>query len=188
MSYQDLPTPSQVRDRQVGSSRGLTAEALNELLAYDPETGHFLWRKARGRSRENGIAGSMMGPYWCINIKGRHYLAHRVAWLAHYGVYPAGEIDHINQIKTDNRIANLRIVSRSFNAHNMSQAHKGSSSGLRGAYFHKKHKYWSSHFMVNGVIKNLGVFPSKEAAHAAYIKAKTELGLPLGGANAGRPQ
>ena len=51
-------------------------------------------------------------------MKGRQYLQHRVAWALHYGEWPASFIDHINHIRDDNRIHNLRVVTRAENNSN----------------------------------------------------------------------
>lgn len=97
--------------------------ALIENLEYFPLTGVFKWRvPGRGR-RRNGLAGSPhSGGYTkiCICVDGVKYyiLAHRVAWFMSHGVWPNHFIDHINGVKNDNRIVNLREATKSQNLMN----------------------------------------------------------------------
>lgn len=86
----------------------LTLERVKELLNYDPETGLFSWNAKRGRCAKLAVAGSWNSyGYRRITVDGRGYPAHRLAWLHVHGRWPQGEIDHINGIKHDNRLANL---------------------------------------------------------------------------------
>lgn len=90
-----------------------------DFLTYDPETGDFFWKVRSGRM----VAGSLAGKttkrgYRMLLVKGRHYQAHRAAWLFHYGDWPDGQIDHINRDPADNRISNLRVVTASQNCLN----------------------------------------------------------------------
>jgi hypothetical protein len=89
----------------------LTAEQSREQLDYNPETGEFRWKVPR-----NGvIVGAKAGTdchdgYISIRIFGKRYMAHRLAWLHHYGEWPIGGLDHINGQRWDNRIVNLRLA------------------------------------------------------------------------------
>ena len=87
----------------------LSLETLKEHLSYDPETGVFIrLTKAPGRQRKQ--AGGMNRGYRDIKVCGKRYKAHRLAWFYYYGEWPKHTIDHINNNKDDNRIANLRDV------------------------------------------------------------------------------
>lgn len=91
---------------------------LKELLHYDPNTGIFTWRvNRRGRfARKGSVAGTVdFNGYIAMGVDNRRYYAHRLAWLYVFGYYPPEDTDHINEIKTDNRIVNLRCASRSEN-------------------------------------------------------------------------
>jgi len=93
----------------------LTQERLKERVTYDPDTGIFLWKKMPSRGKSL-IAGFIYpNGYIRIHIDGRKYLAHRLAWLYVYGSFPKNHIDHINRVRNDNRIANLRDVIRCMN-------------------------------------------------------------------------
>ncbi len=101
-----------------------------------------------------------------IGGKKRKVRAHRLAWFIAYGFPPVGEIDHINQIKTDNRIANLRDVSRTTNQRNGTR--KGNNtSGIPGVSWHKQRQKWCAQASIDGKHHHLGLFDSIADAEAA---------------------
>src|SRR5687768_770720 len=114
----------------------LTAEKLRELMDYNPDTGVFLYRKRRGRRSAGLEAGSIVKGYRLISL-GKQYSAHRLAWLYVYGEWPAGDLDHINCVRDDNRIANLREATDSQNNANRTLAPKN-SSGFKGVCWNKR--------------------------------------------------
>lgn len=156
----------------------LTQERLKELLDYDPETGIFT-RKTRAAKRVQigDIAGSMHSKgYWVVKIDNRSHKAHRLAWLYVYGVWPTADLDHVNGIRNDNRICNLREAPNGMNAQNMRHAASNNkSSGLIGASWHKQTKKWNAQITHGNRRIHLGLFDSAEEAHAAYVRAKVEL-------------
>ena len=98
----------------------LNQAKLKELLDYNPDTGGFTWRVDRSRTaKANAPAGTKSDlGYIRIIVCGKQYAAHRLVWMHVHGQWPASEIDHINRNKADNRIANLRQVTRSENCQN----------------------------------------------------------------------
>lgn len=92
---------------------------LRATLLYDPDTGVFTRAITRGSLAAGTKAGSLNRVgYWQIGVCGRTYTAQRLAWFYVHGDWPDGDIDHINRDKLDNRIANLRVISRSENLRN----------------------------------------------------------------------
>lgn len=142
----------------------LDSKRLKELLDYNPKTGIFTWKQSKYQPYRIGtVAGCKnKSGYIVINI-GKLYYAHRLAWLYVYEYWPESIIDHINMIKNDNRIENLRCVTISQNAQNRK---------TQGFTKPKQTKKWSSSITVNRVRKHIGYFDTPELAHQAYIEAK----------------
>ena len=146
----------------------LTQARLHELLKYDPATGVFTRRVSRRGHKAGERAGSLDEGYWCIQIEGKNYRAGRLAWFYVYGVWPAGQIDHENTDSSDDRWINLREATQTQN-HANRRVGKNSHVGLKGVGKHGNK--WRARIRVNGKAVYLGVFITKEAAHAAYCKA-----------------
>ncbi len=149
----------------------LTQERLESLLSYESKTGSFIWKCHRGRVTKGSHAGSPnKDGYLLIRIDGDLHMAHRLAWLITYGCWPKLEIDHINGIRSDNRITNLRDVSRSTNIENQSKAQIDSKSGLLGVS--PSRGMFRAAIRINGKQKHLGYFHSAEQAHEKYKAEK----------------
>lgn len=159
------------RQEQVLMSE-LTAEYLREILHYDRESGVFTWRIKPSLKVEIGDrAGTICNGYITIRILGRSYYAHRLAWLYIRGRWPKGIIDHVNRVKSDNRIANLRDATRSVNCHNVLPRDVKSP----GAYFDLRRGKWGSKIHINKKRIWLGYHASAELASEAYLKAKSRI-------------
>ena len=91
-----------------------------------------------------------------------------------YGHWPEKEIDHINCVKDDNRIANLRIATRGDNCHNSSKP-RNNTSGFKGVDYHKHTKKWRARITVNDGQISLGYYHTPEEAHQAYCRKAKEL-------------
>jgi hypothetical protein len=96
----------------------LTQARLKELMTYDADTGVFTRIKSVNRAgrRVSDKPNTDGYLHFCIDYK--IYLQHRAAWLYAYGEFPEGHLDHINRIKTDNRLCNLRVVTDFENSQN----------------------------------------------------------------------
>jgi hypothetical protein len=146
---------------------------LQELFNYDPETGWFTNRYSRGRAGIGERAGSPSGHgYRKIVVDYDKFYEHQLAWLYIHGKFP-GEIDHINGDGCDNRIANLRLCTRSEN--NFNSLRPTGESGLRGAYLDKRNLKWYSQIQIGRQVKFLGMFDSAEEAHEAFMAAVENL-------------
>lgn len=152
----------------------ITQSRLKELVEYNPDNGIFTLKIHRhGTTRKIGdVLGSITKTgYLETGIDNRTYYLHRLAILYVTGDFPDGHIDHINRIKTDNRIVNLRIVSCAQNMQNNIEPRKHGSLGVRGIYRHGDR--FRAKINVNKTQIHLGTFNTIEEASNAYIKAKT---------------
>lgn len=153
----------------------VTYERLRELLAYSKKTGVFTWKCPTSRKHKCGdVAGSRVGHrYIHIEIDGRSYGAHRLAWLYVRGVWPSGQIDHKNGVRDDNRFDNLRDGSRSFNQQNQRKAQSRNMTGFLGVS--RSGKRFKARIVVASAQRQIGTFDTPEEAHRAYVQAKRRL-------------
>jgi hypothetical protein len=156
----------------VSNRNSITQKELKELLHYDPDTGIFTRKVQAGPHPVGSVAGRKDSiGYSQIGVSGRRYMTHRLAWLYVYGEFPNGEIDHINRDKSDNGIANLRVVNRSQNLQNLGRI-ASNTSGLKGVSWCNRERKWFAQIMKNKKNNFLGYFVDKEKAHQAYLEAK----------------
>lgn len=147
---------------------------IRDYLRYDEITGDFTWIK---KSSPNTIVGEKAGSvstqgYGVISFNKIHYKEHRLAWFFHYWKWPDNYIDHINGKRRDNRIVNLRDVSRRENCANKEMHREGK---LVGCYFQKSSKKWISKIFFKKTQIYIGLFPTEKSAHDAYLKKYSEL-------------
>jgi hypothetical protein len=141
----------------------VTAERVRELFDYSPGTGEF---RFRGGPCRGSVAGSPHAAgYRRLFIDGRQFYAHRMAWLYIHGFLP-NELDHANLDKSDNRICNLRIASRS---QNMANLPSKNTLGRKGVWRDARQKVDGWFAYVRG--KRLGTFSCIEHTAAAYKAA-----------------
>jgi hypothetical protein len=153
----------------------VSVERVKELLSYNPETGIFTWRVARNNKTPAGAVAGTASTFWHrqLRVDFKSILAHRAAWAVTYGEWPIADIDHINGDPSDNRIVNLRMVTRGHNLQNQRKAHADSKSGLLGVK--QVGNKWDAKIMAAGVLHRLGIFLTPEEASAAYLEAKRKL-------------
>lgn len=157
----------------------LTAARLRELLHYDPETGVFTRKKSVCNAAEGKIAGSRHSEgYLEITIDYKKYYAHRLAWMYINGVMPNGMIDHVDGVRSNNRISNLRTVDFYGNSHNVRKKSSGGTSSYLGVCFDKGTSRWKAQIRAFGKYMYLGLFDSEEEAHAAYLRGKKQMHIP----------
>lgn len=160
--------------------KNLTAEEFRSHFSYDPDTGHF----TRIKSTKGKSAGSRAGflnpgdGYRRISVRGHIFMEHRLAFLYMTGSWPKFIINHINEIKTDNRWCNLQHVTWSLNNLNRS-LHKHNKSGHKGVSLHKGGR-WRASLVVNNRQVYHKLFGTKEEAIAAYEEAfEKHWGFPM---------
>lgn len=139
-----------------------TKAEMAALVLYDPSTGVMKWKNGR--------------QITCINSKGylvfksnrRQFYVHRVAWVLMTGQWPKENVDHINQIRSDNRWSNLREASYSQNAINRSSARAGIT-------FDKRLQKFEVRIQKSGRRERIGFFASFDEAKAARLSAERKL-------------
>ncbi len=153
----------------------LTQARLKERLTYDPLTGIFRTRERVKQVPAGEIAGCYSSKgYRRIKIDDREYPAHRLAWLYVHGEFPPGDIDHINRVRDDNRIANLRPATRQENGQNR-KCSANNTSGYLGVTWNRACSKWQASIRHAGKAIYLGLHPTPEQAAAAYASAKAQL-------------
>ena len=146
---------------------------LRELLHYNPDTGIFTRRVGvKGRAVGSAVGTKSNLGYTCCTVEGHRCFAHRLAWCYVYGYWPDGELDHINGVRDDNRISNIRLSNRVENNLNKHGPRADNKSGFRGVVAHKNR--WRADFQADGVQQYLGLFDTAEEAYAAYLAAKAK--------------
>lgn len=145
----------------------MNLEKIKEQLSYNPITGLITDTKgnAKGSLHSNG--------YLYIQVLNKRYLAHRLAWLLHYGELPATSLDHKDGDKSNNKIDNLRLATTAENNQNLVKARVTSTTGFLGVQ--PKRGKFDAMITVNRKRKWLGTFNTPEEAHECYLKAKREL-------------
>jgi hypothetical protein len=158
--------------REVRCESDLTSELLCGLFAYD--SANLRWNvKLNKRVLIGEIAGSKDGHgYVQIMINGKRYKAHRLIYLMFCGSLPK-VIDHINGIRDDNRIENLRPATLEENARNAVRR-ICNTSGSKNVYWYARHGKWMVAIKVDGRQKHIGYFDTISAAEAASIAARNK--------------
>ena len=146
----------------------ITFEEAKELFTYDRETGIIKWRKrTSSRQRKNLVAGNTCPNgrgYTMIHVKDKLHSAHRIAMLLSYGFCGEGlEVDHINHIRDDNRLSNLRFVTRSDNKRNQTR-NSNNTTGVVGVSYNKARRKYTAQIRAEGAQIYLGIFTTLEEA------------------------
>lgn len=167
---------------------------LRTTFDYDPDSGIFTWKHRRldALMMENKIddwqvkrlnsrfsgkpafTAKSTGGYHHCKLFGKTYLAHRAAWVMHTNNQP-DFIDHINGNTSDNRICNLRNVSKVQNSRNR-RVSRNNVSGFTGVCFSTLSQKWHAYAYQLGKNIHLGFFESKEEAVQARMRHNNQHG------------
>lgn len=154
----------------------LTQEELKLRLKYNKNTGLFKWISKPTKSQVNigDVAGSYDSyGYIQIQLNNKTYKAHRLVWLYVHGYFPKC-IDHIDSIRSNNKLLNLREVSYKQNASHRvkpiinTTGYKGVKLIVDKRQKTQPKKKWLARIGVKGKLITLGSFYTKEEAAIAY--------------------
>jgi len=136
---------------------------MNKLFDYD--NGRLIYTTRRGKMLKGAEAGTLAhNGYIVVMTEGRLTPAHRIIWEIFNGSIPKGkEVDHINGNKSDNRIENLRLATRSENLLNRKKA-RDNTSGFIGVSFDKERSKWQAKIQIDGKLIFFGRFSCPTAA------------------------
>lgn len=151
----------------------LDVDRLNEVMSYNPETGLFHWKVSlRNRTLPGDLVGYIndSGYRLCV-IDQQKIRLHKAAWAIHYGEMPPGYIDHINGIRDDNRIINLRLATKSQNSQNTA-TRVDNKTGVKGVHFRFDTNKYSATITTNKKTINLGCFDNLTDAKNARREAE----------------
>lgn len=155
-----------IDSKQIMAMAELTFERANYLMSYEEDSGALIWKVRVSRRVKPGMtAGSLVkrNGYIALKVDGRHYLAHRVAYLIKTGRFPKFHLDHRDGVRHNNSWANLRDATRSENNRN-AKTPITNTSGVKGVNKHKKSGKWCAEIHHEGRTRHLGLFDSLELA------------------------
>jgi len=136
----------------------LTQERVRELFDYR-EDGVLVWKVRPSNNTQAGDVAGVMGSkgYWLLKINRRMYYAHRIVFLWHHGYIPEHDTDHIDRNKCNNRIENLREVSKVCNSRNQARSVRN-KSGVKGVCWASLESKWKAHIFTHIGRVHLGYF------------------------------
>jgi len=146
----------------------ITQEYLKSILNYNPETGMFTWKLRKAKRNHFGDeAGYLKEGYRYVEINGKPFALHRLAFLYMNGEMPENLVDHINGVKNDNRWVNLRNATNQQNTINV-KLNANNKSGVRCVSYFKPMKKWILRCTVNKKRHFIGYFDDLDLARIAY--------------------
>ena len=154
---------------KINTEKQIPVETLRELFSYDPATGILISNssgKPVGTLRKDG--------YLSTRAKGEIFLVHRIAFACHHGRWPSGRLDHENEIKSDNKIKNLREATSSQNSCNCG-IRKTNTSGVKGIHFHRPNGKWMAQLQIDRRKIFVGYFTEIDDAKSALEQKRAEM-------------
>ena len=152
-----------------------TQSRVKELFTYDENAGTLIRRiTVSNNAKAGSVAGWVNGEgYVCVRVDRINHKVHHIVWLYVNGHWPKGVIDHINQNKQDNRIANLRDTTIQVNNINKG-SRKDSKTGVVGVTWRERDKLFYAACKRDGKQNYLGSFKTLEDAAKAVEKFRSE--------------
>ncbi len=161
----------------------MTHKEILERLSYDPKTGHIVWKNNVGRwgripAGSKATSLDSKGYLYVhfhdpVTKKSKNVRAHRLAWFMVYGVWPVNSIDHINGIRDDNRLCNLREATRNEQLQN-TKVRSDNKCGVTGVS-PTSHGTYAVAVWHKGKKHHVGTFSTIAEAAEAYLKKKNAL-------------
>jgi hypothetical protein len=148
--------------------------ALAARLSYAQDSGAVVWVGHAYRRAGTPAGTTRADGYRYVLFNGRRVLEHRIAWALHHGCWPSAQIDHINGIRNDNRLCNLRLASVAENNRNRPKQ-SNNTSGFKGVSFHKGTGRFHARITFQKRCHSLGYFVTAQEAHQAYACAVKEM-------------
>ena len=137
---------------------------VNKIFIYDEVNGGLI-RKNYNGSRPSPDSKGYISMLLTKAYSRKKFFEHRMVYLLHNKTMDQSlSIDHINGVKHDNRIENLRLVTHQENNFNTHTA--------KGYYWRKRNRIWQSEIKVGRKTINLGTYDTILDARAAYLRAK----------------
>lgn len=157
------------RKNDINKGKQISLAEVREKFVYTEE----------GRLLRNGKeAGTVVKGYRIVCVNSIRYPVHRLIWLYTYGYFPSGDIDHIDHNKLNNRIGNLREVTKLGNMKSK-RLYKKNTSGTHSVSWNSSNNNWRARIGVNGKQVEVGSFPTKDEAIKARKSAELEHGFHI---------
>lgn len=145
----------------------MAAELARSLFHYDADTGLLRWKVRNGTRSAGSIAGTLTKLGYIRVMYGQQsHMAHCIAWTIVHGEWPTTDLDHIDRVRDNNRLSNLRVAGKIKNAWNR-RISKVNTSGATGVRLRKQRGKWQASVRMAGNTIYLGHFDSVNAAAEA---------------------
>jgi hypothetical protein len=153
----------------------MISQALLQSL-FDYRNGQLFWKAGTRAAKRfgNKPAGNVKADgYRKIGVGKKHYGAHRLVYCFHTGIWNTDtQIDHINGIRDDSRIENLREVERSHNQWNR-KINRNSKSGVKGVI--RSNGKWKTQIYANGKYYGFGIYNDIQSAAKAVNEGRLKV-------------
>lgn len=149
---------------------------LNQYFTYNAKTGQLINNFTAGKIKKGAVAGTLnYVGYVTVSVNNKRYYAHRIIWMMLTGNDPLDfEIDHINNVRDDNRVENIRMVNRQKNSFNV-KLRNTNKSGYKGVFWNKRDKCWTGKVMVDSKTYSTGACPTAEKANELVRELREKL-------------